>query len=162
MELLQFNGSPTNDEAGVVQGYNSHVAAPPLDRTELYELWWAPGDSLTKSSWCVSETPVQLTTSIMSAGRYEHRSQSANIPSVSGLAYTPVFVNLHPAGRYSWILQLGAPESPLPGRAQFELLFFTYGVYDGNRATGEQIELARAHNSTATTSISGRRALPGR
>jgi porin len=38
--LLQFDGQPTNRQAGIITGYNSLTGAPPLDRTELYELWW--------------------------------------------------------------------------------------------------------------------------
>jgi carbohydrate-selective porin OprB len=38
--LLRFDGQPTNRQAGVVTGYNGLTGAPPLDRTELYELWW--------------------------------------------------------------------------------------------------------------------------
>ncbi len=38
-EFLQFNGQSTNADAGVVQGYNSLPGAPPLDRSELYQLW---------------------------------------------------------------------------------------------------------------------------
>ena len=39
-EFLQFNGQHTNGQAGVVAGYNSLPGPPPLDRSELYELWW--------------------------------------------------------------------------------------------------------------------------
>jgi porin len=38
--LLRFDGQPTNQQAGLVTGYNGLTDAPPLDRTELYELWW--------------------------------------------------------------------------------------------------------------------------
>jgi carbohydrate-selective porin OprB len=38
--LLRFDGQSTNQQAGVVTGYNSLTGAPPLHRTELYELWW--------------------------------------------------------------------------------------------------------------------------
>ena len=38
--LLRFDGQPTNQQAGIVTGYNGLTGAPPLDRTELYELWW--------------------------------------------------------------------------------------------------------------------------
>jgi len=34
--LLRFDGQPTNRQAG----YNGLTGAPPLDRRELYELWW--------------------------------------------------------------------------------------------------------------------------
>jgi porin len=39
VEFLQFNGQPTNADAGVVQGYNSLPGDPPLNRSELYQLW---------------------------------------------------------------------------------------------------------------------------
>ena len=52
--LLEFDGQPTNRQAGVVTGYNGLTGAPPLDRTELYELWWR--QSLFPISWwCGSE-----------------------------------------------------------------------------------------------------------
>ena len=38
--LLRFDGQPTNQQAGLLTGYNSLPGAPPLDRTEFYELWW--------------------------------------------------------------------------------------------------------------------------
>src|SRR5262249_23287286 len=41
VEFLHFSGQPTNQDAGVVQGYNSLPGLPPLvDRVELYQLWW--------------------------------------------------------------------------------------------------------------------------
>ena len=40
IDFLQFNGQATNDQAGVVPGYNGLPGQPPLDRSELYELWW--------------------------------------------------------------------------------------------------------------------------
>src|SRR5580704_16641406 len=40
VQMLQFTGQQTNREAGSFQGFNSLVSNPPLDRLELYELWW--------------------------------------------------------------------------------------------------------------------------
>jgi porin len=39
-QFLQFNGQPTNTEAGVVTGFNGLTGPPPLVRSELYQLWW--------------------------------------------------------------------------------------------------------------------------
>ncbi len=39
-QMLQFTGQQTNREAGSFQGFNSLVSNPPLDRIELYQLWW--------------------------------------------------------------------------------------------------------------------------
>jgi carbohydrate-selective porin OprB len=38
--MLRFDGQATNQQAGIVTGYNGLTGVPPLDRTELYELWW--------------------------------------------------------------------------------------------------------------------------
>src|SRR5712671_1019149 len=43
--LLRFDGQPTNRQAGVLTGYNGLTGAPPLERTELYELWWRQSHS---------------------------------------------------------------------------------------------------------------------
>ena len=40
VEFLEFNADDANAEAGSVTGYNSLPGPPPLNRTELYELWW--------------------------------------------------------------------------------------------------------------------------
>jgi len=37
---MQFNGQPTNEQAGSVQGYISLEGPEPLDRSEFNELWW--------------------------------------------------------------------------------------------------------------------------
>ncbi len=37
---MQFNGQPTNEQAGSVQGHISLEGPEPLDRSELNELWW--------------------------------------------------------------------------------------------------------------------------
>lgn len=40
IQMLQFNGMPSNMDAGTVQGFDSLTGSPPLDRTELYQLWF--------------------------------------------------------------------------------------------------------------------------
>lgn len=40
IQFLQFNGEQTNRQAGSVQGYNSLPGAEPLNRSELYQLWY--------------------------------------------------------------------------------------------------------------------------
>src|SRR5262249_12637162 len=39
-QFLQFDGQPTNQAAGVVTGYDGLPGSRPLDRSELYQLWW--------------------------------------------------------------------------------------------------------------------------
>ena len=92
VEFLQFNGEHTNQQAGSVQGYNSLPGPDPLHRSELYQLWWrqeffdrkfilrfgkvAPTDDFNN---VLRPVPVQ--------------DQHLAIPAVSGLLYTPVFLN---------------------------------------------------------------------
>src|ERR1700722_3416278 len=40
VQFLQFNGQDTNGQAGSVQGYNSLTGPKPLNRSELYQLWY--------------------------------------------------------------------------------------------------------------------------
>jgi porin len=40
IQFLQFNGQNTNGQAGSVQGYNSLPGPEPLNRSELYQLWY--------------------------------------------------------------------------------------------------------------------------
>jgi porin len=90
IEGLQFNGQDTNGDAGSVQGYNSLPGAPPLTRTELYQLWYRQklfdnkfivriGKSVPTFDFNNVVKPVPL--------------NENNIPAVSGLIYTPLFVN---------------------------------------------------------------------
>jgi porin len=87
VEFLHFSGQPTNQDAGVAQGYNSLPGLPPLDRVELYQLWWRQelfdgklimriGKSVPTYDFnnVIRPNPVQ--------------EESFSIPAVSGLIYT--------------------------------------------------------------------------
>jgi porin len=94
--LLRFDGQPTNQQAGVVTGYNGLTGALPLDRTELYELWW-------RQSFFSDELVVRIgkTVPTYDFGNVVRTvpvldpllDPLLQIPAVSGLLYTPVFVN---------------------------------------------------------------------
>ena len=92
VEFLQFNGQPTNADAGVVQGYNSLPGAPPLDRSELYQLWLRQEFFHNKLSVRIGKTvPTYHFNNVSKPVPTENPAVS--IPSVSGLIYTPIFVN---------------------------------------------------------------------
>ena len=91
-QILQFNGSPTNVEAGTVQGYNSLPGASPLNRFELYQLGYRQalfhqklffriGKSLPNDDFDNVIKPIPLS------------KKNLAIPAVSGLIFTPLFVN---------------------------------------------------------------------
>jgi len=91
-QFLQFNGQPSNGEAGVVTGYNGLPGPPPLVRSELYQLWWR--QSLFDEKLVVRIGKSVPTYDFNNVGRPVHtRDASLMIPSVTGLIYTPAFVN---------------------------------------------------------------------
>ena len=137
-QFLQFNGSNTNEQAGSVAGYNSITGAPPLNRSELLEAWYLQEmkkDVLSMRIGRVLPTydfgnvlrPVALA------------DQSQNIPAVSGLLWTPIFVNA------SMIGAMMGYYNPANGiTVNFtptKTFYVNLGVYDGNRARGVQTGL---------------------
>ena len=92
MALLQFDGQPTNRQAGIITGYNSLTGAPPLDRTELYELWW-------RQSFFSDQLVLRIgkTVPTYDFGNVVRpvpvQDLLLRIPAVSGLLYTPVFAD---------------------------------------------------------------------
>lgn len=134
-EFLQFNGQPTNADAGVVQGYNSLTGSPPLGRSELYQLW------LLQKFWDEKFT-VRLGKTIPIAHfnnvskPVPTRNPAVTIPSVSGLTYTPIFVNttlLGVIGGY-YNSVYGATVTIAPVKEAYANL----GFYDGSLARGVQ------------------------
>ena len=137
IEFLQLNGGQTNNDAGVVQGYNGLVQLPPLSRTELY-VWWYRQEFFDNSL-------------IMRIGKSTPNSDFNNVnrlfplndqrtsPSTSGLIYRTIFTE-------------GSLSSFLPNyyNSAFGLDLFYFpvdefyvsiGAYDGNKARGEQTGL---------------------
>jgi porin len=136
--LLQFDGQPTNQQAGVVTGYNSLPGAPPLDRTEFYELWWR--QSLFSDAVVVRFGKLVPTNDFDNVVRpVPVQDPSLNIPAVSGLLYTPIFVNptilgFQP-GYYNSAYGVTATLAPSKS------WYLSLGTYDGNGARGVQTGL---------------------
>jgi porin len=83
-QFLQFNGQPTNREAGVVTGYNGLPGPPPLVRSELYQLWWR--QSLFDEKLVVRIGKSVPTYDFNNVTRpVQTRDESLMIPSVTGL-----------------------------------------------------------------------------
>jgi len=90
--LLRFDGQPTNQQAGVATGYNGLPGAPPLHRTELYELWWR--QSFLDDKLVVRFGKTVPTNDFGNVVRpVPVQDVSLQIPAVSSLIYTPIFVN---------------------------------------------------------------------
>jgi len=133
VDFLQFNGSPVNDEAGTVQGYNSLVTQTPLNRSELYQLWWQ--QSLFYEKLFVRIGKVVPSIDFNNVVKpIPLKQKELKIPATSGLIYTPLFVNASMLGVLPayYDSAYGITLNFLPT----EHLYFSYGSYDGNLARG--------------------------
>lgn len=91
-EFLQFNGQNTNGQAGVVAGYNSLPGPPPLNRSELYELWWRQRLFDDKLIIRIGKTvPTYDFNNVVRP--LSLQDDTLAIPAVSSLIYTPIFIN---------------------------------------------------------------------
>jgi porin len=131
VQFLQFNGQPTNREAGVVTGFNGLTGPPPLVRSELYQLWW-------RQSFFDEKLVVRAGKSVPTydfnniARAVETREKTLWIPSVTSLIYTPAFVNTTMLGVLPGYYNsaYGITTTLAPS----ESLYLSYGAYDGNGA----------------------------
>ncbi len=142
VEFLQFNGQPTNVDAGVVQGYNSLPGAPPLNRSELYQLWLRQEFLDNKLSIRIGKTVPTYHFNNVSKPIPTDNPAIA-IPSVSGLIYTPIFVNTTLSGviggYYNSVCGIMATIAPI------KQAYINLGVYDGNIARGVQTGMTGPH-----------------
>ena len=133
MDFLQYNGGTTNENAGAVQGYNSLESAPPLNRTELYELWYRQSFLADKLIARIGKSVA--TYDFANIGRpVSFVDTELDIPSTSSLLYTPLYVNSAMLGvmpgyfdsAYGGVITV-VPEKQYYVKA---------GIYDGSGAKG--------------------------
>jgi porin len=141
-EFLQFDGQSTNADAGVVQGYNSLPGAPPLDRSELYQIWILQKFLDDKLSIRIGKTvPTYHFNNVSKPVPTEN--PTVYIPSVSGLIYTPLFVNTTLlgvlGGYYNSVYGVVATVAPM------KQSYVNLGFFDGNLARGVQTGLTGPH-----------------
>ena len=134
-EFLQFNGQPTNADAGVVQGYNSLTGSPPLGRSELYQLWLLQKFWDEKFTIRIGKTIPIAHFNNVSKPVPTHNA-AVTIPSVSGLTYTPIFVNTTLlgviGGYYNSVYGVTATIAPV------KEAYVNLGCFDGSLARGVQ------------------------
>jgi porin len=138
IEFLQFDGRPTNEQAGCVQGYNGLPEAPPLDRSELYQLW-------IRQELFDKKLVIRIGKSIPSFDfnnvirPIPARESSLLIPAITSLIYTPIFINPTMLGvlpgYYNSAYGITINFVPV------ESYYISYGAYDGNLARGKQTGL---------------------
>lgn len=137
-QFLQFNGQDTNGQAGSVQGYNSLPGPPPLDRSELYQLWYR--QSLFNERLVFRIGKQVPTFDFNNVARpVATQDETLAIPAVTGLLFTPVFVQPSLLGAiggyYNSVVGVSASFAPT------ENSYLRYGFYDGNVARGQQTGL---------------------
>jgi porin len=134
-EFLQFNGQLTNADAGVVQGYNSLTGSPPLNRSELYQLWLLQKFADDKFTIRIGKTiPIAHFNNVSKPTPVDN--PAVTIPSVSGLTYTPIFVNTTflgaIGGYYNSVYGVTITTAPV------KEAYVNLGFYDGSLAKGIQ------------------------
>lgn len=133
IELLQFNGQNTNGDAGSVQGYNSLPGSPPLNRTELYQLWYRQELFDKKVIFRIGKTvPTFDFNNVVKPVPLNH----FDIPAVTGLIYTPLFVNTTLLGvipgYYNSAYGIELTVAPI------KQWYLSVAGYDGSGAQGKQ------------------------
>jgi porin len=138
IQFLQFNGQNTNGQAGSVQGYNSLVATPPFDRSELYQVWFRQTLFDEKIIFKIGQLVPTFDFNNVARPVSTHNDLLA-IPAVTGLLYTPVYVTPSLLGAipgyYNSAAGFVVSIAPTPN------FYLKYGFFDGNLARGEQTGL---------------------
>lgn len=165
-QFLQFNGQTTNEEAGSVQGYNSITGPRPLNRSELYQLWFR--QELFAKKLVIRIGKVASTFDFNNIIKpVPLNEDSVSIPAVTGLIYTPIFVNSSMLGVIPgyYNTAYGITISFIP----IKQWYVSLGSYDGHLAQGVQTGLTGPHfngsyfdiGETGFTWLLGKNNLPG-
>lgn len=136
--FLQFNGDDTNREAGSVQGYNSLPGHPPLDRSQLYQLWYRQKLFNNKLIFRIGKSAPTYNFGNVSKP-LPLDEDKLNIPAVSGLIFTPLFVNTTMLGVMPGYYNsaYGATMTVAPNKTWY----LSLGAFDGSLAQGIQTGL---------------------
>lgn len=166
VQIMQFNGQNTNQAAGSVQGYNSLPGAPPLNRFQLYQLWYR--QELFEKKLIIRLGKTAPTFEFNNVSKpISLDSGHPGIDAITSLIYTPIFVNASLLGVLPGFYNTayGATISVAP----VNQWYLTYGIYDGALAQGIQTGLTgpifnHAYFNIAETGFEwliGKNKLPG-
>lgn len=134
-QFLQFNGADTNEQAGSVAGYNSIVGRPPYNRTELLEAYYLQEMIREVLAIRIGRTiPTYDFGNVLRPVVMSDAKQ--NIPAVSGLLWTPIFVNASMIGAMMGYYNPG--NGVTVNFTPSSSFYVNIGIYDGNRARGVQ------------------------
>ncbi len=141
-EFLQYNGANTNNGTGAVQGFNSISATAPFTRSELYQLWYLQRLFNKKLALRIGKSVASFDFNNVLRPTPLYNA-TYNIPSVSGLLYTPIFVNSSLLGVLPGYYNsaYGITANYTPNKS----FYLSTGLYDGNQANGTQTGLTGPH-----------------
>ncbi len=134
VEFLQLNGSNTNANAGLVQGFEGLIESAPLTRTELYQWWYRQeflgGKLITRIGKSTPNYDFNAVNNLFP------KNDQRISPTASGVIYGTIFVQ----GSLTSFLPsyynsaFGANVFYFPQ----DNFYLSLGAYDGNKARGEQ------------------------
>lgn len=134
--FLQFDGGFTNAHEGVAIGFDGLTEAAPLNRSELYQLWWR--QKLLEDTLILrvgKSIPYVDFGNVIKALPIDRERRPPVVPAVTALIYAPIFVNPTMLGvmpgyyNSAW----GVTGSFIPNE-----YYATAGVFDGSLARGRQ------------------------
>lgn len=134
--FLQFDGGKTNSHAGVAVGFDGLTEGAPLNRSELYQLWWRQKLLDDKLIFRVGKSiPYVDFGNVIKALPIDRERSPPIVPSVTALIYAPIFVNPTMLGvmpgyyNSAW----GVTGSYVPND-----YYASVGFFDGSLARGKQ------------------------
>jgi porin len=134
--FLQFDGGKTNSREGVAVGFDGLTEGSPLNRSELYQLWWRQKLFDDKAIFRIGKSiPYVDFGNVIKALPIDRDRSPPNVPAVTGLLFAPVFVNPTMLGvlpgyyNSAW----GVTGSFVPND-----YYASAGVFDGSLARGRQ------------------------
>jgi len=133
--FLRFDGQNSNERAGVLTGYNGLTETAPLNRSELYQLWWRQALFDEKLIVRVGKSIPTFDFNNVSR-RLPIPNEAPYVAAVSGLLFTPIYVNPSILGvmpgyyNSAWGVTVTA--------APTNSFYASYGIYDGSLARGKQ------------------------
>lgn len=138
IQFLQLTGQDTNSLAGAFPGFDSLPGQPPLTRQELYQLWYRQSFLDDRLIFRIGKmVPTFDFNNVVKPVPVD--DPTAAIPAVSGLLFTPVFVNPTMLGVIPGYYNsaTGITTTVAPTKTSY----LNYGFYDGNLANRQQTGL---------------------
>lgn len=135
VQFLQFNGQNTDGQAGALPGYNSLPADAPFNRTELYQIWYRQKLFDNKFIFRIGKLAPTFNFNNVSKP-VPLQDENLDIPGVTSLIYTPIFVNPSILGLLPGYYNsaYGVTLTLAPSKKYY----FSYGAFDDAIAQGKQ------------------------